>query len=101
MDAGFVREGIPPDDRFVRLRTEADDRTQDLARREQVLGVDARLVWIPVVARLHHHHDLFERAVARAFADTVNSAFDLPRSGLHRSQRIGYRETQIVVAMYA
>ena len=24
------------------------------------------------------HHDLFERGVARAFADTVKAAFDLP-----------------------
>src|SRR5580704_2174091 len=99
MDAGFVREGIPPDYRLVRLRAETDDRTQDLARREQMLGIDARFVGIAVVAGLHHHHDLFERAVTRPFANTVDGAFDLPRSGLHCGQRISYSQTQIVMAM--
>ena len=34
-------------------------------------------------------------------ADAVDGAFDLPRAGLHGRQRVGDRETQIVMAMDA
>ena len=66
-----------------------------------MLGVDAGVVRVAVGARLEDHHDLFERAVAGAFADAVDGALDLPRAGLDRGQRIGDREPQIVVAVHA
>ena len=55
----------------------------------------------PVAARLERHHDFFERSVARALADAVDGALDLPRAGLHRRQRIRHRQAQIVVAVHA
>src|SRR5580700_10584569 len=68
MDTRFMRECIAPHDRFIRLRTEADNRAQHLAGGEKMLRVDTGSKGIPVVARLHHHYDLFERAVPRPFA---------------------------------
>ena len=74
---------------------------QQLAGGVNVLGDDLGLKRQPVAARLERHHDLFERRVARAFADAVDGALDLPRAGLHRGDGIRHRESQIVVAMHA
>ena len=52
-----------------------------------------------VAADLERHHDLFERGVAGALADAVDGALDLARAGLHRGERVGHREAQVVVAM--
>ncbi len=56
---------------------------------------------IPVVARLHHHDDLFERTVSRPLANAVDGALDLARSRFDRGQGIRHRQTEIVVAMNA
>ena len=101
MNAGFVREGVAADDGLVGLGSEGDDGAQELAGRVEVLGVDAGLEGEAVVAGLHGHDDLFERAVAGALADTINSAFDLPGAGLHGGDGIGYGEAQVVMAMHA
>ena len=54
-----------------------------------------------VAAGLHGHHDFFKRAVARAFAQAVNRAFDLTRSALlDAGQGIGHRHTEVVVAVH-
>src|SRR5204863_516742 len=66
-----------------------------------MLGLDRGRIGIRVGTRLQNHHYFFERAVAGTFADTIDGAFDLARSGLNSGQRIGDRETQIVMAMDA
>jgi hypothetical protein len=88
MDAGFVRERVLADDGLVRLRTEADDRLSIW------LAGKRCSVTMPVSKGYRSGGSsspsrLFERAVARALADAVDGAFDLPRAGLHRGQRIG------------
>src|ERR1700749_3353177 len=82
MDASFMREGIPPDDGFVRLGTKTDDGAEGLAGGEQVFGGNASRVRITVVSRLHHHYDLFERAVSRTLTDAISGALDLALTGL-------------------
>ena len=52
-----------------------------------------------VVARLQRHDDLFHRGVAGALAEAVHRAFDLPRAGADRRQRVGDGEAEIVMAM--
>ena len=61
--------------------------------------VDAGAMRQRIGAHLQRHHDLFERRVAGALADAVDRALDLARAGLHRGQRIGDRQSEIVVAM--
>ena len=59
--------------------------TEQLAGGEKMLRVldTGGVKGIAVVPRLQGHHDFFERGVPRAFADTVDGAFDLTRPGLH------------------
>ena len=64
-------------------------------------GVDAQVQAEVVPARLHGHHDLFERAIAGALAQAVDGALDLAGAAdLHAGQRIGHRHAQVVVAMH-
>ncbi len=74
---------------------------EQLAGGVEVLGVNAGVVRVRIDARLEDHDDLFERAVARAFADAVDGALDLPRAGFDRGQRIGHRQAEIVMAVDA
>ncbi len=53
-----------------------------------------------LAARVQEHHDLLERAVARALADAVDRAFDLPGPGDEAGVRVGDREAEVVVAVH-
>ena len=82
VDARLVREGVLADDGLV-----ARDRHAGDARRAGGWSGYRRCVSMPVcsaeerLARLERHHDLLERAVARALADAVDGALDLARAG--------------------
>ena len=53
-----------------------------------------------LLARLDRHHDFLERAVAGAFADAVDRAFDLAGTGMHGGEAVGDRHAEVVVAMH-
>ena len=63
--------------------------------------MDARVVRQAILSDAQRHHELFERRVARALADAVHRAFDLPHAALNRGEAVGHRETQVVVAVRA
>ena len=100
VDAALVREGVPADDRLVVLHRERGRRRHQLGGAVELLGIDADLVGQHVAARLDGHHDLFQRGVARALADAVDGAFDLPAAGADAGQRVGHRHAEIVVAVH-
>jgi hypothetical protein len=52
------------------------------------------------IADLQRHHQLFQRAVARALADAVDGAFHAARAAFDRRQRVGDRQAQVVVAVH-
>jgi len=99
MDSGFVRERVVADDWLVGRDRLSDDLRQQARGRVDLARVDARTHAHQVVARLHGHHDFFQRAVARALADSVDGAFDLTRAVAHRGQRICDSQAEIVVAV--
>ena len=99
VDAGFVCEGVGADDRLVARRRGIGDLRQRAARGHDLGRVDVSGDAVSVGARAQRHYCILERAIARAFADAVHRAFDLARAGANRSKRIGYRHTQVVVAM--
>src|SRR5262249_46714569 len=72
-----------------------------LARAVELFGLHARRNVVVTLSRIERHHDLFERGVARALADAVERALDLPRAVLDRGKTVGDSQAQIVMAMGA
>jgi hypothetical protein len=71
------------------------DAGNDLGR------VDADVEAEVVLARLHGHDDLLERAVARALAEAVDRALDLARAAdLDAGERVGHCHAEVVVAVH-
>jgi hypothetical protein len=99
MDSGFVRERIASGDGFVRLHGNAGNFAQQLAGRENLLTDNAGLIRIAIGAHAHRHDNLFQRSVARAFANSVNCALHLARSGGDRRHGVRHRQTEIIVAV--
>ena len=75
------------------------DRRDQARGLHDFLGDDAVGEADPVGPDPHRHHDLLERTVAGALADAVDGALDLARTGVHRQERVGDGQAQIVVAM--
>ena len=47
------------------------------------------------------HDDFFQRAVSRAFPDSVDRAFDLTRAGVDGGQTVGDGHTEVIVTVHA
>ena len=72
---------------------------EQLAGRVQLLEHQIVLKGQLVVAHMDGRGNLFERGVPGAFANAVDRAFHLARPGFERSQTIGDRQAQIIMAM--
>ena len=100
VDAGLVGERVAADDRLVRLHRVAGEARDQAARARDLARVDAGVQPADVGgARVQQHHDLLERRVARALADPVDRALDLPRARLQAGERVRDREAEVVVAV--
>jgi len=95
----LVREGVPAHDRLVVLHGERGRRGNQLRSAGQHPGFDAGPERQHIVAGFDRHHDLFERGVARALADAVDGAFNLPRTRLDARKRISHGHAEVVMAM--
>ena len=101
VDAALVRKGVGAHNRLVGRGLEGDDLAQHFAGGVELVQLDAGLDAIAVRAHIESSRNLFQRRVARALANAVDGALHLPRAVLDSGQRIGYRQTQIVVAVRA
>ena len=102
VNAAGVGEGVLADDRLAALHRQAAHPGDQLGGlhdllRHHAAGVTA----VNVVARLERHDDLLERGVAGSFADAVDGALDLPRSGLDGGERVGHGHAKVIVTMHA
>ena len=99
MDARLVQKRVLADNRLVELHRKARDGGHQAAGPDDLGGINAGLIGHDVVAHPQRHHHLFQRGVARPFAQAVDGAFDLPRPRRDRRQSVGGRHAEIVVAM--
>ena len=99
MDAAFMCKGIRPDNRLVGLYIEAGNRRQQARGPHDFGGLDVGLMRQNVGACPQRHDDFFHRRIAGPFADTVDGAFYLARTGADSCQRIGHGQAQIVMAV--
>ena len=94
-----MRKGVLADDGLVELHGEARN-SGNTARDIHDLGaVDLGLERHDVIAHFQRHHDLFQRGVARAFAQAVDRTFDLARARFDGGKAVGRRHAKVVVTM--
>src|SRR5450759_4350885 len=96
----LVGKGVLPHDRLVGLNVIADQTTHQTAGTGYLGSPDAGSHAQQALAGLQDHDDLLQRGVAGPFTQSVDGAFYLRSAILHRGQRIGHRQAQIVMAMY-
>ena len=99
MNSRLVCEGIFSDDGLIPRDRHAGNAGHQPRGRVQALRVDVRFGIEERFARPQGHDDFFERAIARAFADTVDRALDLSSARDHRRQAVGDRHPEIVVTV--
>ncbi len=99
VNAGLVRESIATRDGLIGLHGDMRDFAEQLAGGENLLADNGGGVGIAVGAHSHCHHDFFESGIARALADAVDGALDLPRARANGGQRIGDGHAEIIMAV--
>ena len=100
MDTGFVRKGVGADNRLIRLHRKPRNARDEFRYGNNLRGVDTRRARKHVLARVHGHHDFFERRIAGALTKAIDGAFDLPHAMHYRGKRIGHRDAEIVMTMH-
>ena len=93
-------EGVAAHDGLVGLHREAGQVGDEAAGVADLLGVHAGAAHVELGgSRAQGHDDLLERGVAGALAEAVDGDLHLARAGLHRGQRVGRGQAQVVVAV--
>ena len=100
MNAALMRKRVPADNRFVVLHREGCNSRDELGGPRQQGRLDPRSIGQHIAARLDRHHDFFQSRIARALAEPVDRALDLPRATLEPGKRIRHRKPQIIMAMH-
>src|SRR5579885_518458 len=83
MNAGFMSEGIAPDNRFVRLNLNARYGREQLTTRINLLRVNTNRIGKKIRSYLKDHYKFFQGSITGALSDAVHGAFNLARSGLN------------------
>ena len=95
-----MREGVAADDRLVGLHAVAGQAAHEAARAGDLARVDAGGQPDVGLPRVQQHHDLLQRRVARALAEAVDGALDLPRPGEHAGEGVRDGQAEVVVAVH-
>ena len=99
VDTRLVRKRIAAYDCLIGLNRNAGDLSQQLARRKQLLGCNARRIGITLRPNSDGHHDFFQGSVAGPLADPVDRALDLACACGHSGHGIGHGQSEIVMAV--
>ena len=100
MDAGFVGKRIGADNGLVGLHCKTGNAGHQARGRNDLRRVDAGFTAKHVLACTHRHDNFFQRSIAGALAQAIDRAFHLTRTIQYRRQRIGHRQTQVIVAVH-
>ncbi|CAB5033590.1 unannotated protein [freshwater metagenome] len=100
MDARLVGESISTNDCLVGLNCVPGQARDQATCAGELCRLDVGVKTVEIGrARVEQHYELFERCIAGAFADAVDCALDLPRTREHTRERVGDRETKVIVAV--
>ncbi len=96
-----MRKRIRPDDRFVRLDNHTRVAADHVAGAVNLRRDDFRAQVIDVTTHVQRHDDLFQAGVSGSFTDAVDGHFHLPTAIDQTGKRVGCRQAQIIVTVYA
>src|SRR5207247_2046861 len=88
MNTRFVRKSVFTDDRLVPWNGHAGDLRHQTTRWKEACRMNTGMHSQHILAGLNCHHRFLERAIAGAFTDAVDRAFDLPRAGAYSGQAV-------------
>ena len=101
MDAGLMGKGVGAHDGLVVGDGLTDGHGEQAAGRIELLGDDAVLQTVVVLAHAQGHGQLFEGGVARALADAADGHLGLTGTHAEGGQGVGHGQAQVVVAVHA
>ena len=101
MDAGLMGKGVGAHDGLVVGNGLADGHGEQAAGRIELLGDDAVLQAVVVLAHAQGHGQLFKGGVAGAFADAADGHLGLAGPHAEGGQGVGHGQAQVVVAVHA
>ena len=101
MDPCFVSEGILSHHCLVGLNKGPGEVGYQPAGTVNLLGDDIGMVGEQILACSQCHDDLFKRGIAGTLTDSVDGTFNLSASVFDAHQRVGYGQSQVVVAVAA
>ena len=94
-------KGIGPHHGLVGLHRKTRGLAHHAAGGQDVSGIDGAIQAKVVAPGFDGHHHLFQRAIARPLAQTVDGALDLARTtNFDPGQGVGHRHAQIIVAVH-
>ncbi|OPY66384.1 MAG: hypothetical protein A4E57_02823 [Syntrophorhabdaceae bacterium PtaU1.Bin034] len=92
-------KGVCPDNRLVRLHGRTGNRSDEPARRVYLLAYNLGVRGKDIPSCPKDHDDLFHCRITRTFSYAVDRAFHLAGAGLHRSNRVGDGQAEIVMTV--
>src|SRR3989440_2569208 len=102
VDAGFMGEGVCPDDGFIGLHRYTGEPAYQLACGEQFLRVDACIGVAKAIGPCaQRHYDFFHGGIACTLTQAIDGYFDLARTSFDGGQRVGRSHAEIIVAVGA
>src|SRR5208282_6149755 len=96
-----MRKRIRADNGFVGWNRHSEQVGDHAAGAEELARLDSSAYPVVVGAGADAHDDFFQRGVAGPLANSVDRPLHLARTIANACQRIGYRETKVVVAVDA
>jgi hypothetical protein len=94
-----MREGIGADHRLIGLDRESGDPGYQARAIHDLSGVKPGPTVEEVLTGSDRHHDLFEGGIASALTQTIDGALDLTGAVPHGRQRVGDRQTEVVMTV--
>ena len=92
-------ESVPSHDGLVALNLHACYRGEQAAGRYEALAINIGSALVKIFTSSHGHDDFLEAAVASAFTNTVDRAFDLSCTLSYSFQAVGNRHAEIIVTV--
>src|SRR3970040_2314371 len=100
MNAGFMRKGVSPHDRFIGLYRKTGDIRDEARCRNDLGRIEACIARKDILARTHRHDNLLKRGVTRTLAESIDRTFNLSGAMQYGGKAVVDGQSKVVMAVY-